>query len=252
MDSKNKFYPSNPLGIIATFVFFIEAIGASTVFIIKDNILLLTKMINFIIIFPSLIAIIFFLILLFKREILFGPSDFKDDAAFIGLIDVRLEKLELGQKVSQATANPPTNLDSVFNLVDELIIKKEFKNVVRIGRGYLKLNEFGKSKRFFEFVKLKTPKSEDFYYTIVSNVAYSKIGLGEYEQALTDLNEVKSILGENKLEVWHLAAFCYTLHKLGRNGELDNYLQKCREHCHFPNEKDVFKNIYKDMNEMWN
>lgn len=251
MDIKAKLYPSNPLGIIATFVFFIEAISASTIFAIKEYPCILNKVIWFIIIFPSSIAFLFFLILVLKREILFAPSDFKDENNFINLLN-RLDKLEIGQKVNQYTANPPTNLDNVFNLVDDLIKNGEYKNVVRIGRGYLKLNEFGKSKKFFEHVKHKTPKSEDFYYTILSNVAYSKIGLKEFGSALEDLLEVKSIRGGDKLEVWHLAALCYTLKNLGRTAEFNEFLIKCHNHPKFNSEKDIFKNIYNDVPEIWN
>ncbi len=250
MEHKNRLYPSNPLGIIATFVFFIEAISASTVFIIKDNECLLERVINFIIIFPSVIAGVFFLILIFKRQILFGPNDFKNDDSFIKLINSRIQNLERGQKVNQATANPPTNLDSVLELVDELIENKEFKNVVRIGRGYLKLNEFGKTKRFFEHVKKKTPKTEDFYYTIVSNIAYSQIGLKQYEDAIEELKEVESILGNN-LQVWHLAAFSYAYYKLGNKEKYKEYLKRCKAHKHFENEKDIFEQIYKDFDKLW-
>jgi len=62
--------------------------------------------------------------------------------------------------VLQATISPPSNLNTIYSLVDELIKKKEFLNIIRIGRGYLKLQEFAKSLQFFEYVESKIDKTD--------------------------------------------------------------------------------------------
>lgn len=253
MNNRPKLYPSNPLGIIATFVFFIEAIGASTVFIIKDCYFLLNKIISFIIIFPSTIALIFFIILIYKRQILFGPSDFQNEKDFIHLIEIdrRLKDLEIGQEVSHVIADPPIELGSVFNLVNELIERNSFMIIVGIGRGYLRINQFDKSLKYYEYVKTKIPKNNDYYKMIITNIAYSKIGLGNYEHALNDLNEVKEIVGESNLEIWHLAAMSYVLYKLNKNSDKDIYLSMCKAHPNYQNEKYYFRNNYKDMPDLY-
>jgi tetratricopeptide (TPR) repeat protein len=241
-----KIYPNNPLGIIAVFVFFIEAITTVSLSFLQEHHDLLKMIIIFIIVFPSFIALMFFSILIFKREILFAPSDYKDEDNFMQIITKNFEKLETQQKVLQVVNHPPTKVDDVYKLVDKLLEQKEYKNIVRIGRAYLKLDESKKCFSFFDYVSKKLPNSEDFYYTMIANCAYSKIKLEEYEIAIEYLEEVESILG-SKTEVWHLNAMAFALFKLGRNAKYLKYLERAKEHISFKDELKTTLSLYPEL-----
>ena len=78
-NKKTKVYPTNPLGIIALFVFLIEAISSVSLKILVDGCSeYVGTLVYFIISYPSAIAALFFGTLWFKREALFAPGDFKD------------------------------------------------------------------------------------------------------------------------------------------------------------------------------
>ncbi|MEE3998807.1 hypothetical protein V1T75_00545 [Tenacibaculum sp. FZY0031] len=243
---EKKIYPNNPLGIIAIFVFFIEAITAASLGFLKDNDELLKMIVIFIISFPSIIALLFFSILIFKREILFAPSDYKDEGNFMQIISQKFDKLETQQKVNQTVNHPPTKVDDVYILVDKLLDQKEYKNIVRIGRAYLKLDENKKCFSFFEYVSKKMPKSDDFYYTVIANCAYSKIRLKEFDKAIMYLDEVESILGK-KMEVWHLTAMAYSLYMLGREASFNEYMDRAKKHIGFNDELKTSRELYPEL-----
>ena len=237
------YYPNNPLGIIALFVFFIETINATTIYFLKEQPELLKYVVIFIISFPSIIAILFFVFLWKKPQAFYTPSDYKEDKSFLEAI---FKEIKFDQQVFQATISPPSNPNTVFVLVDDLIEKKEFLSVVRIGRGYLKLKEYVKCLQFFEYVKDKMSKNEDFYVTMIANCAYSLIGLKEYEKALKYLLELKSIL-KDKIEVWHLVplAFCYF--STGNQDEFILTIEKANQHPKMNEEIEEFKIRYPEI-----
>jgi tetratricopeptide (TPR) repeat protein len=240
---EKKYYPSNPLGIIALFVFFIETINATTIYFLKEQPELLKYVVIFIISFPSIIAILFFIFLWNKPEAFYTPSDYKEDKSFLEAI---FKKLKFEQEVFQATISPPSNPNTVFVLVDDLIEKKEFLNVVRIGRGYLKLKEYVKCLQFFEYVKGRMSKNEDFYVTMIANCAYSLIGLKEYEKALKYLLELKTIL-KDKMEVWHLVPLAFCHFSIGDMEEFNLVIEKANQHPKMNEEIEEFKIRYPEM-----
>ena len=90
------------------------------------------------------------------------------------------------------------------------------------------------------------PKSNNFYYTMIANCAYSKIKLLEFDKALDYLNEVESILGL-KMEVWHLTAKTYVLYKLGREAMFNEYLKKTKNHSGYNDELNMSLKLYPDL-----
>jgi cytochrome c-type biogenesis protein CcmH/NrfG len=82
---QERWTPRNPLGVIALFVFLIETVATIS----------LRTMVNtpaafvlvwFIVLYPTCIAVVFFLLLWFRREALFGPMDFADQREFSRLL----------------------------------------------------------------------------------------------------------------------------------------------------------------------
>ena len=66
----------NPLGIISLFVFFIEAIATISLRIAVDTDYI-GHIVWFIILFPTLIVLLFFITLWSKRESLYSPMEFR-------------------------------------------------------------------------------------------------------------------------------------------------------------------------------
>jgi hypothetical protein len=91
---KEKITPRNPLGIIALFVSFIEAVATVSLKIVADaGAGILWAIVLFMILYPTVIAILFFVILWKRREILFGPMDFSDPKGFENIL-LRAEVLQ--------------------------------------------------------------------------------------------------------------------------------------------------------------
>lgn len=74
---------NNPLTIIAIFAGLAEVSGTIVLPLLKENIQ--STYIWFLMFFPSILVILFFFTLFFKREVLYAPSDFHEDASFISL-----------------------------------------------------------------------------------------------------------------------------------------------------------------------
>jgi hypothetical protein len=107
MEIKSKIYPTNPIGIISLFVFFIEAISTvSLKFLVDANSEFVGVIIFFIVAFPSAIALLFFFTLWLKRECLFAPGDFKDEENFVKLMQENLSFLEATVESKQKELSP--------------------------------------------------------------------------------------------------------------------------------------------------
>lgn len=106
--NKEKIYPSSPLGMIALFVFFIEAIATvSLKFLVEYDSKELPYIIQFIIWYPTLISMLFFATLWFKRECLFAPSDFREEKNFLDLFKHKIT-MSMGV-VTEKDSAPPKN-----------------------------------------------------------------------------------------------------------------------------------------------
>ncbi|TQV84395.1 tetratricopeptide repeat protein [Aliikangiella coralliicola] len=112
---KHRIYPTNPLGIIALFVFFIEAISTFSLKILADtHSEYVSALVYFIILFPSAIAVMFFLTLWCKREALFAPGDFKDESNFLSLFPdnsdpIALDLNSIFSTIAAQKASTPPN-----------------------------------------------------------------------------------------------------------------------------------------------
>jgi hypothetical protein len=74
---------SNPLTIVAIFAGLAEVSGTIVLPFIKEN--NQGPFIWFLMLFPTLLVLIFFAILLFKNKVLYAPSDFQDEKNFMDL-----------------------------------------------------------------------------------------------------------------------------------------------------------------------
>jgi tetratricopeptide (TPR) repeat protein len=246
--SGKKIYPTNPIGIFALFVFFIEAIGTTCLIILDGdvNFHLRLIMVIFIASFPVIIAGLFFLIMWFKPTHMFSPGDVGNSDTWLEGIKVQLNEIKKEQALNYVSEHPPKNLDDVMALVNDLLLTKEYKSIVRIGRGYLKTKEYEKGLKLFKYVLEKVPKSEDFYYTFQANCAYSLIGMKQYKKAIQYLVKIEARL-RDKIAVWHLAAFTYCYRMLGDIDKFEMYYNATVSNHAFHKEKSTFEKIYPEV-----
>ena len=81
---------SNPLTIIAIFAGLAEALA--TIALIKLPIEMQEKFIYFVMAFPTLIVTLFFIVLYFKNNVLYAPSDYQDPEHYLKINQIELKK----------------------------------------------------------------------------------------------------------------------------------------------------------------
>ncbi|MEG9438474.1 hypothetical protein JAO29_20205 [Edaphobacter sp. HDX4] len=204
--SRDKWTPRNPLGVIALFVFLIETIATASLKIVADKSFALI-LVWFIVLYPTTIALAFFLFLWHKREALFGPMDFADQSDFSKLLLQKVERIAIKQDA--AGIDSATMLNDVFGTIDKLIVLSDPWSAIQIGRAFLKERDFDKAFKVFQYLSKKISPSDESYYRVLSNLAYSQIGLGHYADAIGVLMEVKLIKGGRHFRAWHNLAISY-------------------------------------------
>ena len=101
---KDRAAPQNRLGIIALFVFFIEAIATVSLGLVVSQPYAI-YLVWFIIFYPTFIALAFFVLLWVKREALYSPSDFRDDTTFRDILLRKVEVIEAKQDAARIDAS---------------------------------------------------------------------------------------------------------------------------------------------------
>src|SRR5438876_9609203 len=164
---KEKLTPRNPLGIIALFVSFIEAVATVSLKFVADAKVtsLLWALVSFIILYPTFIAVAFFLILLKKREVLFGPMDFADPRGFENILLRGFQRIEAKQEAAIIDVN--TALNDIYRTIDKLLELNDVWTAVQVGRSYLQQNEFDKSLQIFQYMVDKVSTANESYYKIL-------------------------------------------------------------------------------------
>jgi hypothetical protein len=99
---------SNPLTIIAIFAGIAETFATGALVLLPET--MQTKFIDFVMFFPVLIVVSFFLILIFKPQVLYAPSDFSNEEHFLHANNLRdvvalqtekvLEEAKLNNEIS--------------------------------------------------------------------------------------------------------------------------------------------------------
>ncbi|GAB3909243.1 hypothetical protein GCM10028803_46490 [Larkinella knui] len=240
---KNKVTPQNPLGIIALFVFFIEAIATVSLGLVATTPYVI-YLIWFIIIYPTFIAIAFFVLLWLKREALYSPGDYRDDTTFKEILLQKVAVIEAKQDAATITSS--TNIDEIIRTVDRLIALNDIYSAVNVGRTFFKEGEFEMGLKLFDYLKSKISPFHDSYYKILSNRAYSLIGIDKFQDAIDQLNELRNI-HEDKFMVWHSIALAYAYYKIGNQQYYRQWLDYSRKIKEFQRGQDFFKKLYPEI-----
>ena len=143
-------YSRNPIGVIALFVSFIEAVATvSLKFLLDASSPHTVYIVIFVIAFPSLIVILFFGTLWLRRESLYSPSDFREDETFVRLfakVDDRFVRVELRQKAAQLDLRGDPN--EVFELMQDLLANGDFETIISLGTGLVKIKRYSQASKF--------------------------------------------------------------------------------------------------------
>lgn len=166
---------SNPLTIIAIFAGLAEISGTGVLPLLKDNVQVLY--VWFLMGFPSLLILLFFITLNFNHKVLYAPSDFKDENNFLKLFvkptaDERLRKLneeigfeeeqeqqagELGKKADLKYRDViRRNSASTHYLAEELVITKLSQEFDEIDKEVMLRS--GKTQFLFDAIAKKGKK----------------------------------------------------------------------------------------------
>jgi tetratricopeptide (TPR) repeat protein len=219
----NRFSPRNPLGIIALFVFLIEAIATvSLKFVIGTQ--YIGHLVWFIILYPTFIALAFFVFLWKKREAFYSPYDFRSDDTFQGLLR-SVEVLKVNQDV--AFIDESTRVDDALLTVDRLVALGDIRSAVAVGRNYLKQANYDRSIVIFNYLLKRVPLGNELYFKIHANRGYALIGAAQYDGAIAELNRVRQINSGKHFAAWHAVALAYAHFK---KGDRDNY-ELCLKHA---------------------
>lgn len=187
---------SNPLTIIAIFAGLAEINGTVVVALLPTEIQVI--FLWFIIIFPILLVVLFFLTLNFNPKVIYAPSDFTNEDNFLKTMNVESQKFESGQislvekgKIVEKTPDLQSKIE-LLNYGNELF-PKETKAQLKAGNKFtdllmnkLKQNFDDKVFEWFsygiqapEYFTLNYSYSSDHFHnkqqTEISNVIIIKV-----------------------------------------------------------------------------
>lgn len=241
----DRFSPRNPLGIIALFVFLIEAIATiSLKFVIGTN--FAGHLVWFIILYPTFISIAFFTFLWMKREAFYSPYDFRSDSAFHELLR-RVEVLDIKQEA--AKIDEATRPNEVIQTIERLIALGDIRAAIDVGRTFLKQTEYDRALEVLSYLKEKVPASDPLHYKIRANRGYALIGVGKYDDAITELEKVRLMNEGDNFLAWHAVALAFAHLKRGDEEKSNELLSLARDLVGFKGNERFFSTLYPELRD---
>jgi tetratricopeptide (TPR) repeat protein len=218
-----KVYPKNPLGIIALFVFLIEAISTvSLKFLLDSQSHFVGYIVAFIISFPVIIIILFFITLWVRRESLYSPADFRDDASFVQLFAKKIERLEAKQQATQV--DPRDDATQALPIIQNLLNLNEIQTAINLGKAFLKVERYSNAQEIFELMLDKVPATHESHPKILSQLAYSLMGQRQYAEAIKMLQKARRESQTGDLSFWPSLGLAYSYLKSGQNQDADRWI----------------------------
>ena len=238
----------NPLSVIAMFVLLVEVIATITLIQISEHQLIALPLVWFVVVFPTLIALLFFGTLWWKHQYLYSPMEYRSDEAFLTAMH-RLQRVEARQEAAELNPRTVDEVQSI-QVVDRLLALGDVRSAVKVGRTFLDVGQYEVAARVFRHILEKTATDHDDRYNALANLGYAQIGLKQYEDAIATLNETNSLVVANP---WHNLALAYAHYKLSRDTSDDHYrefkkrLAKGKKSTWFEDSRDFYTNLYPDM-----
>ena len=241
----DRFSPRNPLGIIALFVFLIEAIATiSLKFVVGTE--FAGHLVWFIILYPTFISIAFFTFLWMKREAFYSPYDFRSDATFHELLR-RVEVLDIKQEA--AKIDESTRPNEVIETIQRLVALGDIRGAIDVGRTFLKQADYDRALEVLSYMKEKVPPSDPLHYKVCANRGYALIGAGKYDDAITELERVRLMNQGDNFLAWHAVALAYAHLKNGNAEKSTELLSLARDLGGFKGNEHFFSKLYPELRD---
>ncbi|MDI6794382.1 MAG: hypothetical protein QME81_16210 [bacterium] len=247
-ESEKRLYPKNPIGIIALFVFFIEVISTvSLKFFLDAQSPYVGPILVFIIAFPSIIALLFFLTLWFRRESLYSPSDFRDDASFVSLIS-KVETLEVKQEAAQL--DPRGDPNAALSVINRLVEKSEFETAIHLGKAFLKVQRYESSRELFEYLRKVIPESNEYHRKAMEYYSYTLVGLKKYHVAIQEIEQLREGV-HRPLGFWPSLALAYSYLKIDNHDRYEQWIRHAKIQKGSSDSLALVKGIYPELEEQF-
>jgi len=241
----------NPLSVIAMFVLLVEAIATVTLIQVRAEAQIAVPLVWFIVVFPTLIALLFFGTLWWGHQFLYSPMEYRSDESFLTAMH-RLQRVEARQEA--ADLNPRTADETQsLQVVDRLLKLGDIRAAVRVGRTFLEANQYDIAARLFEHIQKEAPSGHPDRYNAMANLGYAQIGLKQYPDAVRSLTESIGLIGEHKAYPWHHLALAYAHFQLStdpsdaHHADFKKHLAAGKKHRLFAESRDFYKRLYPDM-----
>lgn len=147
----------------------------------------------FVIIYPLLLVCGFFYILIWRREVLYAPSDFKDDATWLAVM--RDKERKILEKYPVETAI--TSQSQMINTETRSVIKKPFEE----NRFYEFLRSLGLTHDNIEYITSNVDKVEELPDFVTKQESIKNVSenikrvITEFHTSKDDYNSLKSMIG---------------------------------------------------------
>lgn len=197
----------NPLSVISLFVLLVEAIATTTLVQVQasSSAIVLTW---FVVLFPTMIAIMFFGTLWFKHNNLYSPMEFRSDEAFLSALDRKVERLEAVQEAGQLDVRTADQKQSL-SIADRLIRVNDIRAAVKVGRTFLDAQDGQAAIGIFDYIDAQIPANHPARYNVLANKGYALNDLGRFDEAVSVLHQCIELAGRRQVRVWHMLARAY-------------------------------------------
>lgn len=241
----------NPLSVIAMFVLLVEAITTVTLVQVQSINQFSFPLVWFIILFPTLIALLFFGTLWWRHQFLYSPMEYRSDESFLSAMQ-RLQRIEARQEAAEI--NPRTaDEEQSLQVVDRLLSLGDVRAAVKVGRTFLEVGQYDVAERIFQYILGKTPLQHADRYNVLANLGYSQVGQKKFEDSITNLSDCISLVGKDKSLPWHNLALAYSHFMLSKtpkdkhHQQYEQLLNKAKNHRWFLESRDFYKILYPEM-----
>jgi tetratricopeptide (TPR) repeat protein len=241
----DRFSPRNPLGIIALFVFLIEAIATISLKFVVDT-AFIAHLVWFVILYPTFISLAFFIFLWTKREAFYSPYDFRSDSTFHELLR-RVEVLDAKQEA--AKIDESTRPNEVLETVQRLVALGDIRAAIDVGRTFLKQTDYDRALEVLSYLKDKIPPADPLHYKVRANRGYALIGAGKYDDAIAELERVRLMNEGDNFLAWHAVALSYAYLKKGDTAKSSEMLALARDLSGFKGNERFFAKLYPELRE---
>lgn len=165
-------------------------------------------------------------------------------------VDARIDKVEIRQKAAQL--DPSGDPSDVLALIPELLAKGDSHTVIVLARAFLKVRRYTSALEVLRILS-RTPLTQAVQAQTLAFTAYSFIGNGAYEEALSSLEELRRIEPTEAEKFWPALAFSYVNYKLDRQAEFFAWLNtassKQRAFEHLESAIKIYPELKEHLNE---